>query len=83
MDILKFYPLYHALCGEVAFFTTRLLISGIDNMIPSEFYFKDGTQPLDGHEIICGHCHNSTMDGYFGEPFVYKSAQPVEVMVKT
>ena len=28
MTTLKLYPLYHALCNEVAFYTTRLLVPG-------------------------------------------------------
>lgn len=79
MTTLKLYPLYHALCNEIAFYTTRLLISGIDSLISNEVYFPDGTQPTDGDQITCGHCHNSTMDGYFGEPFSYKDDQSVEV----
>ncbi|MBN8654363.1 MAG: hypothetical protein J0M11_01410 [Anaerolineae bacterium] len=79
MTTLKLYPIYHALCGEIAFYTTRLLVPNMDSIIPNEVYFPNGTQPMDGDYIVCGHCHNNTMDDYFGEPFSYKDDQPVEV----
>jgi hypothetical protein len=79
MTTLQLYPLYHSLCNEVAFYTTRLLISGIDEMIASEFYYPDGTRPMDYEYLVCGHCHNSTMDGFYSMPFSYKDDQPVEV----
>lgn len=79
MTTLKLYPLYHSLCNEVAFYTTRFLAEGIDSMIPNEFYLPDGTQPKEGDIIACGHCRNSTMDGYFVTPYSYKDTQPVEV----
>ncbi len=79
MDTIKLYPLYHALCGQIAFYTTRLLVPGIDNLNPNEFFNLNGTHPEDGESVTCGHCHNNTMDGYFPEPFTYKNDQPVEI----
>lgn len=73
MTTLKLYPLYHALCGEIAFYVKS-------KYLPSDIVNLDGTTPKKDEPIICGHCHNSTMDDYYYSPFLFKDdAASVEV----